>query len=70
MKQSVISLPVFQVIGYEVQEVASQHTVNYTMVIRQGQIHLMTDSNRITFRCLYYGRLLLNISHSQNGNLG
>ena len=70
MKQSVEStFPVLQIIGYEMQEVTTQHTVYHPMIVRQGKIHFMTNSNRITFRCLHNSRFLFNVSHSQNSYL-
>ena len=39
------------------------------MVIRKGQIHLMTDGYHIPFWGLYYSRLLLDVSYSQDSYL-
>ena len=70
MKQSVEStFPVLQIIGDKMQEVAPQHTIYHTVIVRKRQVHFMTDGNCISFRCLYDSRFLLNVSHSQDSYL-
>ena len=51
------------------QEVAPQHTIYHTVIVRKRQVHFMTDGNCISFRCLYDSRFLLNVSHSQDSYL-
>ncbi len=55
---SLSTLPVLQVISNEMQEVTAQHSVYYPMVIRQREVHFMTNSNRVAFRSFYDSRFL------------
>ena len=70
MKQSVYQLSNFRDSRYKMQEVTSQHSVYYPMIVRQRQVHFMPDCNRITLRSFYNSRFLLKYHlPTQDSNL-
>src|SRR5262245_41424394 len=64
-----LRIEVFEFFCNSIEECRSQCSINDTMVIRHGDVHHMTDRNRITLLCFDHHRSFLDSTNCQDSYL-